>query len=107
MSAEFAVTLPVVAAVIALSVGAVALATHQLRLTAAAADLARLEARGEDNSGETSVTASLGYPVTIQRERLADMHCVTLRANPGKGLLSMVVLNARGCALQASFEKNV
>lgn len=96
VTAEYAVTLPVVASMLVLSVGVIGLAAHQLRLSAAAADLARAEARGEN-----ATTNTLGYPVTVYREEIGQAHCVTLTASPAKGALSVVNISARSCALRS------
>jgi len=97
VSAEFAVTLPVVAAVLVLCVASVALAAQQVQLSAVAAQVARVEARG-DRTDPLHMSA-LGYPVTVQRERTGDALCVTLRAQPADGLLAAVSIRGRSCAL--------
>lgn len=99
VTAEFAVTLPVTAAVIALCVGSVALAGQQLRLTSAAADLARSEARGETLT--SSPERTLGFPVGITRTSVNGLHCVHLSATPGGGVLAALRISARGCALRS------
>jgi len=100
VSAEFAMTLPAVGATIVLCIGAITLSAHQLTLTAAAHQLARLEARGESLDG--SQLASLGDSITVRRTITGDALCVHLHAKPGQGPLAVIPLSARGCALMSS-----
>lgn len=97
VSAEFAIALPVIAAVLALCVSAVALTAQQLRLTAASADVARSEARGESLTNE--ILSTIGYPVVVQRSRSGKMHCVVVSAAPAAGVLSVITLSGRSCAV--------
>ena len=97
VSAEFAVTLPVVGAVLVLCVAAVTLAAQQVQLAAVAANVARAEARGDSVSGAHS--AALGFPFTVKRESVGDALCVTLVARPAQGLLAAVAIQSRACAL--------
>lgn len=97
VTAEFAVVLPAVLAVLALAVGAIMLATHRVALASAAAEVARLEARGDDAAAQQRL-ATLGPKTEAVRERSGSLLCVTLRARPAAGLLAVVELSARGCA---------
>lgn len=100
VSAEFAMTLPAVGATIVLCIGAITLSAHQLSLTAAAHQLARLEARGE--SSHDSQLAAIGSSVSVKRTINGDALCVHLQARPGQGPLAVIPLSARGCALMSS-----
>lgn len=97
VTAEFVVVLPAVLAVLALAVGAILLATHRVALTSAAAEVARLEARGDDAAAQQRL-ATLGSKTEVDRERSGSLLCVTLRARPAAGLLAVVELSSRGCA---------
>ncbi|MGD8194274.1 TadE family type IV pilus minor pilin [Herbiconiux sp. P18] len=97
VTAEFAVLLPAVAMVLVLGLGLLQLGTVQVRLTDAAADAARLVARGQDagarvaaaHPGATSATAHLGPLV-----------CVTVSALASPtGVGAAFALEGRGCAL--------
>lgn len=100
VTAEFAITLPIVGAVIALCVAAVGLSAQQLRLNSVAAEIARAEARGDSQSG--SLLGTIGYPVSVHRSRQGDVQCVQLSANPAGGGLSAVTLSARSCAIASA-----
>lgn len=102
VSAEFAVVLPVIAAVLALCMSAVALTAQQLRLTAASADVARSEARGESHTRE--ILSTIGYPVDVQRSRSGKMHCVVVSATPAAGVLSVITLSGRSCAVASDLQ---
>lgn len=97
MTAEFAVALPALLMVVALAIGSIVLATHRLALSSAAAEVARLEARGDHAEAGTRI-AALGTRVQAARERAGPLHCVTLTAKPGRGLLAVVDISARACA---------
>jgi len=97
VSAEFAMTLPAVAATVVLCVAAVALSTQQLSLTAVAHQLVRLEARGE--SLQDSEFAAKVSAFAQSRTRTGDALCLTLRAKRGHGPLSAIPITARACAL--------
>src|SRR5690606_28767795 len=95
VTAEFAIALPIVLVVLGLVVGGVALAAHRITLVSAAADAARLEARGE--SAEAALTR-LGAGVQIDRSTEQGLHCVALSSSPVGGLLSSITVRARSCA---------
>lgn len=98
MTAEFAVALPAVLACLALCLGAVQAATQQARMVDAAAQSARLLARGDD-------PAAAGGPATnvqLDVEREGGMVCVnatSASAVTGLGALGLTV-TARACALE-------
>lgn len=97
VTAEFAVTLPAVVAIVALCIGGISLATYQLRLTSAVATIARAEARGE-NVSDTAAILPPGSSVT--RRTVAGMLCVELTARPGVGVLEVIRLRSEACALR-------
>lgn len=96
-TAEFAVVLPAVLMVLALMLGSILLGAQRLMLTSAAAEVARLEARG-DLAAAGARLGSLAFVSAVQRSREGPLHCVTLSASPGAGLLAAIQLSARGCA---------
>lgn len=96
VAAEFVIVLPAVLAVLVLAVGAILLAAHRVALTSAAAEVARLEARGDQTAARARLSG-LGA-VDVFRERSGPLHCVVLSARPGSALLAMVEIRARGCA---------
>ena len=98
VTAEFAVTLPAVVALVALCIGGIGLAAHQLRLTSLAADLVRVEARGE---GSPSTTNTLGTGVVVSRTVADGILCVRLASNPGAGVLSAITIRSQACALRS------
>lgn len=96
---EFAVVLPAVLAVIVLAIGSILLATQRLSLTAVAAEIARLEARGDRGAAEQRLSeADGGMEIRIVRERSGALHCVTLIGRPAPGTPIGIELSARGCA---------
>ena len=97
VTAEFAVVVPAVLVVLGLSVGAVMLAAHRLTLGSAAAEVARLEARGDLAAADARVVA-LGSGVGVARSRAGPLLCITLTARPGSGALGLISLTADGCA---------
>lgn len=99
VTAEFALVLPVIAALVAICVGAIALSAQQIRLTALAADMARVEARGEGFHREPS--SVMGYAVRAQRSTDDVLLCVELSAHPMSGALAAVTITARSCALRS------
>lgn len=89
--------LPLVMVVLGLVIGGIALAAHRITLVSAAAEAARLEARG-DEAAAASRIAALGGGVSVSRSGEGSLHCVVLSSSPGGGALSAIVLSARGCA---------
>lgn len=97
VTAEFAVVLPAVLAVLGLVVGAVLLAASRITLIAGAAELARLEARG-DHAAAAATIAELDGAIDLSRSDDGPLHCVTLRRSPGTGMLASVGVEGRSCA---------
>lgn len=104
VTAEFVILLPALALVLALVVGAVLLSAHRLVLTSAAAELARLEARG-DTAVASARLSELGAGVRVERSGRGGVRCVALRSQPLAGLLAAVEVTANGCAAEAGGEE--
>lgn len=96
VTAEFAVVVPAVLVVLGLCVGAIMLSAQRISLSAAVAEVARLEARGDIASAQLRL-ASLGE-VGVMRSRDGPMLCLVLSARPGAGALAAIEITARGCA---------
>lgn len=95
--AEFAVALPAVALVLLLGAGALGACARQVRLQDAAADAARLVARGEpDARAAAAVTGAVpGGSAAVGRR--GDLVCVTASASAVGGI--PLTLSATSCAL--------
>lgn len=96
VTAEFAVALPAVVLVIALGVSALGAGARQVRLQDAAADAARLLARGDDHGRAQGAVTAAADGATMSIERSADLVCVTASA---PATLPGLTLAARSCAL--------
>ncbi len=93
--AEFAVALPAVVLVLALGAGALAAGSRQVRLQDAAADAARLSARGESAARvHAAVSSALPGAAASIQER-GDLVCVTASAT----VLLNLRITADACAL--------
>lgn len=97
VTAEFAVVVPAVLVVLGLVIGGIVIATNRLTLASAAADVARLEARGDTGLASARVE-SAGAGVTVVRERHDGLLCITLRAGPQRGPLAALAVSGEGCA---------
>ncbi|MBK0420229.1 pilus assembly protein [Leucobacter sp. CSA1] len=100
VTAEFAIVLPAVLLVLGLVIGGILLAAHRVVLTSAAADLARLEARGDAELAAARLS-ELGGGIRADRESIGGLLCVTLGSRPGGGALAVVEITARGCAARS------
>lgn len=98
VAAEFAVVVPAVVLVVLLAVTTLAAAGRQVRLEQAAAQGARLAARGESDDRVRTVTAALvdGASVSIRSD--GDFACVDATVSPGVPL-PLPPLRATGCAV--------
>ncbi len=96
MVAEFAVALPAVVLVILFGAGALGAGVRQVRLQDAAADAARLAARGESDARvHGAVSHSVpGASAVVHTD--GDLVCV--EATASAGIVGMT-LHATGCAL--------
>jgi hypothetical protein len=93
--AEFAVALPAVALVLLLGIGALAAGARQVRLEDAAADAARLAARGESWSRVEATIAAAVAGGGARVETRDDLVCVIASAPA----LLAIRLSATSCAL--------
>lgn len=96
--AEFAVALPAVALVILLGAGTLGACARQVRLQDAAADAARLAARGESDSRVHETVGSAGGGASATISYRGDLVCVTASTSSA-GLLP-IGLSAVSCALE-------
>jgi hypothetical protein len=102
-AAEFAVAIPVVVLVLACCLGAIQVASQQVRLTDAAADAARTLARGDSHAVARvhRVASSAAMSTSMSTSTSGDFVCVQLSAPAGFGpaALAGVRVRASGCAL--------
>lgn len=96
VTAEFAVVLPAIVLVVSLGVGALAAGARQVRLQDAAADAARLVARGDDPGRAHAIVGSAGGTADIQHR--GDLMCVVATASAPLAL-PFPDLTATSCAL--------
>ena len=82
VTAEFAVAMPAVLLVLALSLSATQVAATQLRLQDAAADAARALARGETVAAVTSSLSEQVSGAALARSARGDLVCATTTARP-------------------------
>lgn len=94
--AEFAVALPAVILVLLLGVGALGASARQVRLQDAAADAARLIARGDSQARAIAVVASVGAGSRATVSSREDLVCVTATAPAS---IPGITLTATSCAL--------
>lgn len=97
VTAEFAVVVPAVLVVLGLVIGGIVIATNRLTLSAAAADIARLEARGDATLAAERI-AAVGPGISIERERDGSLLCITLRGGSVRGPLAALAIIGSGCA---------
>lgn len=96
-AAELAVAMPAVIVVIALGVGALSAAGQQVRLQDAAADAARLAARGESSARVHAAVASAVPGAGAAIAPRGDIVCVTAAWRFTMGI--DIPLRAEACAL--------
>lgn len=97
VTAEFAITIPAVLAILGLMLGGIYLSSERVALISLAGDVARLEARGDQALAATRIASALRAP-TIMRESDGRVLCVTAIAAPRGGLFSVLNISGRGCA---------
>lgn len=103
VTAEFAIVLPLVVGVLGLVIAAISLASHSIGLVSLSAEVARLEARGD--SLQASNVLGRAMPGTrVARENEGGLLCVTMRAQPAKGLLSGITISATSCAARTDVD---
>jgi hypothetical protein len=91
--------MPVVILLLALCLSAVQLSGRQLQLQDAAADAARIVARGEGAGAATRRASELLSGVTFEMHSRGDLVCVRLHGTGAPGLFGAVSLRASSCAL--------
>lgn len=101
VTAEFAIVVPAVLAVLGLVIGGILLAAHRIALVSVSAEIARFEARGDRDLAEARLDG-LGGRVEVEREDDGALHCVTLRSRPAGGLLTHVTITSRSCAARST-----
>ena len=100
VTAEFAIVLPTALLVLGFILGGVLLGAHRVALTSAAADVARLEARG-DAALAAERLGQLPGDTQVSRADKGGLACVTLRAAPGSGPLRALTVAATACAARS------
>lgn len=98
VTAEFAVALPAIVLTLALGATALAACGRQVRLQDAAADAARLVARGEPLARAQQAVASAVTDATFAVAHHDDIVCVTAAA-PARVPVPVPPLQATSCAL--------
>jgi Flp pilus assembly protein TadG len=99
VTAEFAVALPAIALVLALSLASVQVAAVQVRLADAAADAARSLGRGEAVEEAAAIAARNAPGARLSTGSDDRFACATLTGGAG-GLLGAIELRATSCALR-------
>lgn len=95
VAAEFAIALPAIGLVLLLGCGSLATASHQVRLQDAAADAARLAARGESLDRVVSAVVAAASDASVELDHPGELVCATVTA----GAPLPVRLVASSCAL--------
>ncbi|KHK95356.1 hypothetical protein LK09_19430 [Microbacterium mangrovi] len=98
MAAEFAVAVPAVLLVLALSAAALGACSRQVRLQDAAADAARLVARGDSMARAQNAVAGAAPDARLEVSRPGDLVCAQASAPSGIPFTGFG-LTARSCAL--------
>ncbi|WP_205879402.1 TadE family protein [Leucobacter triazinivorans] len=98
VTAEFAIVMPAVLVVLGLAIGGILISAHRIALVSLAAQVARLEARGDADLARSALEAWNGSSVEVDRSRQGGLHCVTLRSHPGEGLLAGIRVETLACA---------
>jgi len=104
VSAEFAVLMPSVLLLLVLGLSATQVSSRQLQLQDAAADAARIIARGEGVPAAEGHLATLVPGAALRGQRTGDLSCVLVSAaGAPRGLFAAVRIEARSCALDGGF----
>lgn len=99
VTAEFAIVLPVLVVLLALGAGLLAAGAARVRLEDAAADAARVVARGEPSGKATSIVARAVPHAVASIERDGGFVCVTASVTVRVVGAAATPLRARSCAL--------
>lgn len=102
VTAEVAVTLPVVVIVLAACLGGLSLAAAQVRAHDAAADAARLLGRGESSANAQLYVSRALAGATLSISRPTQLVCATVRVEQ-RLLLVPITLTASSCALEGGW----
>ena len=97
VTAEFAVVLPAVVLVLGCALGAMQLASEQLRLQGADAQAVRLLGRGDP--GARTLILAVNPSATFVVHSSGDLVCADATAPASIGILLGVTIAASGCAL--------
>ncbi|WP_336660547.1 TadE/TadG family type IV pilus assembly protein [Leucobacter sp. USHLN153] len=97
VTAEFAIVVPAVLALLGLVIGAVSLAAQRVALVSITAEAARLEARGDTDAAQ-EVLGRLDANATLKRDTIGGLRCLTVRSRLDGGPLAMLAIEARSCA---------
>lgn len=102
VTAEVAVTLPVVVIVLAACLGGLAIAGAQVRAHDAAADAARLLGRGESSANAQQHVSRTLAGATLSVSRPTQLVCATVHVEQ-RLLLVPMTLTATSCALDGGW----
>ena len=100
VTAEFALTLPAIVLVLALVVGGLTLSAQRVMTASVAAQIARLEARG-DSAAAAQVMQRLPRGLTVNARDEGALRCVTVRARLSEGPLRALAVESHSCALRS------
>lgn len=98
VTAEFAIVVPAVVLVLALTAGVLAVTGRQVRLEQSVAQAARLIARGEPGGRADGIVAAIAGGTVTAVATEGDLVCVTATA-PVHPPVPLAPLQARSCAL--------
>jgi len=103
VTAEFAVVLTGVLAVLALCVSSIVVIGEQVALSSLASSGARMLARGEDVAAVRGAVASAAPGAVLTTSDDGHFVCVAVErsVHVGTARLGLIVLHAKGCALAA------
>jgi hypothetical protein len=103
VTAEFAAALPAVLVVLACCLGGVQVVGQQVRMSDAAADVARLLARGDGAGPAAGLLASVGPGTALSHDRQGEFVCARLSAPSAFAPFAAagLTLDARSCALSS------
>lgn len=100
VTAEFALILPVILAVIAILTGGIILASNRVALVSLSAELARYEARG-DADAAAKQRARIPAHTRVDRYDEGSLHCVRLQHHMSEGPLAFLHVDAESCAVKS------
>ncbi len=90
--------MPAILVVLGLAIGGILISAHRVALVSLAAQVARFEARGDGDLAASALEEWEGSSVEVVRSRHRGLHCVTLRSQPGGGLLAGIGIESLACA---------